>query len=260
MLISVVNRSRTLADSALQDAVRAINRQLEEDFYPHWQFGARLRLDSAGRVPSMRERKVDVPRLPGRRGDAVIYVQDEPTMDDTAGFHDGNNADVPYGFVFLDACGQDADCWTVALSHETLELVGDPLNNLLVQGTHPADRRRLVFHQFEMCDAVSGEYYEIEGVKVQNFLLPGWFSAQVVEGARNDFMGRAQPGLSLAPFSCGTGGYLMYWDDHQPEGRRWAYHYADNDEVAAGKVAAKMKSQGSRLGRRTHHERRHVSE
>ena len=41
MLISVVNRSKVLTDAKLQDAVRAINRQLEEDFYPHWQFGAR---------------------------------------------------------------------------------------------------------------------------------------------------------------------------------------------------------------------------
>ena len=40
MLISVVNHSLRLADADLQAAVRAINRQLEEDFYPHWQFGA----------------------------------------------------------------------------------------------------------------------------------------------------------------------------------------------------------------------------
>ena len=80
------------------------------------------------------------------------------------------------------------------------------------------------------------------------------------DAQRGDDQRRAQPGQSLAPFSCGTGGYLMYWDDHQPEGKRWAYHFADNDKVAAGKVAAKMKSKGSRLGRRTHHERRHVTD
>ncbi len=258
MLISVVNRSRKLSDTDLQVAVRAINRQLEEDFYPHWQFGARLRMDSAGRVPTQHAHAVDLPRLPGRRGDAVIYIQDKATMANTEGYHDGNNADVPYGFVFLDLCSEGADCWTVALSHEVLELVGDPLNNLLVQGTHPTDKRRLVFHQFEMCDAVSGEFYEIEGVKVQNFLLPGWFARETVAGARNDFMGREAPGESLAPFTLGNGGYLMYWDDHQPEGKKWAYHYGPEDAVAAGKVAAKMASRGSRLGRRCHHVRHEV--
>ena len=253
MLISVVNRSTRLTDVALQAAVRAVNRQLEEDFYPHWQFGARLRVDSAGRVPGQHAHKVDLPRLPGRRGDAVIYIDDKATMAATEGYHDGNNGDVPYGFVFLDACSEGADDWTVALSHETLELVGDPLNNLLVQGPHPVDHRRLVFHQFEMCDAVSGEYYEIEGVKVQNFLLPGWFSRAVVEGGRNDFMGRAEPGQSLAPFSIAAGGYLMYWDDHQPEGKKWTPHYDTRDGMAERKVQAKLAAKMSRVARRAHH-------
>src|ERR1700712_1367093 len=73
MLISVVNRSQTLTDARLQAAVRAVNRQLEEDFWPHWQFGARLRVDSAGRVPGQHLKKVATPTLPGRRGDAVLY-------------------------------------------------------------------------------------------------------------------------------------------------------------------------------------------
>lgn len=252
MLISVVNRSKHLSDAELQAAVRAINRQLEEDFFPHWQFGARLRVDSAGRAPTQRETKVALPVLPGRRGDAILYIEDEATMALTEGYHDGNNDDVPFGFVFLDACGDGADCWTVALSHEAIELVGDPLNNLLVQGPHPLDHRRLVFHQFELCDAVSGECYEIEGVKVQNFLLPGWFSRRHVEGARNDFLGRVEPGLSLAPFAIAPGGYLMFWDEQMPEGKKWTPHFDAGDGMAGRKVTAKMTARTSRLGRRSH--------
>ena len=253
MLISVVNRSRHLSDADLQAAVRAVNRQLEEDFYPHWQFGARLRVDSAGRVPTQRERRIDLPVLPGRRGDAVLYIEDKATMSATEGYHDGNNDDVPFGFVFLDSCGEGADCWTVALSHEAIELVGDPLNNLLVQGPHPLDHRRLVFHQFELCDAVSGECYEIEGVKVQNFLLPGWFSRQVVDGARNDFLGRVEPGVSLPPFGIAAGGYLMFWDELKPEGKKWTPHFDGGDGMAGRKVQAKLAAKMSRLGRRCHH-------
>jgi hypothetical protein len=252
MLISVVNRSTHLSDADLQVAVRAINRQLEEDFYPHWQFGARLRVDSAGRVPTQRERKVDLPLLPGRRGDAVLYIEDKATMSLTEGYHDGNNDDVPFGFVFLDACGEGADGWTVALSHEAIELVGDPLNNLLVQGPHPVDHRRLVFHQFELCDAVAGECYEIEGVKVQNFVLPGWFSRKTVDGGRNDFLGRVDPGASLAPFAIAAGGYLMFWDEQMPEGKKWTPHYDSGDGMAGRKVAAKIAAKTSRLGRRCH--------
>jgi hypothetical protein len=253
MLISVVNRSRGLNDADLQKAVRAVNRQLEEDFYPHWQFGARLRVDSAGRMPAQRDRQVDLPTLPGRRGDAVLYILDKPTMDGTEGYHDGNNADVPFGFVFLDACTEGADSWTVALSHEAIELVGDPLNNLLVQGPHPLDHRQLVFHQFELCDAVSGDCYEIEGVTVQNFVLPGWFARKAVDGARNDFLGRVEPGQSLAPFSIAPGGYLMFWDERAPEGKKWTPHYDTGDGMAGRKVADKMASKLSRVARRCHH-------
>jgi hypothetical protein len=250
MLISVVNRSTQVSDAELQAAVRAINRQLEEDFYPHWQFGARLRVDSAGRVPRSRERKVDLPQLPGRRGDAVIYLVDHPTMAQTEGYHDSNNLDVPFGFVFLDACGDGADCWTVALSHEAIELVGDPLSNLLVQGPHPQNRRHLVFHQYELCDAVSGEYYEIEGVKVQNFVLPGWFSRKVVKGARNDFLGRPRSGQTLRPFSVAPGGYLLFWDDHKPVGKKWTPYYDTRDGMAERKVKQKLANKVSRMSRR----------
>jgi hypothetical protein len=252
MLISVVNRSDTLTDAHLQNAVRAVNRQLEEDFYPHWQFGARLRVDSAGRVPTQREKKIDLPTLPGRRGDAVLYIADKATLALTEGYHDGNNDDVPFGFVFLDACSSGADDWTVALSHEAIELVGDPLNNLLVQGPHPTDHRHLVFHQFELCDAVSGEFYEIEGVKVQNFVLPGWFTRKAIAGARNDFLGRAEPGLSLPPFGIAPGGYLMFWDEKAPEGKKWTPHYDTGDGMAARKVAAKQAAMLSRMARRAH--------
>ena len=253
MLISVVNRSTKLSDGDLQTAVRAVNRQLEEDFYPHWQFGARLRVDSAGRVPTQRAGKISLPRLPGRRGDAVLYIQDHPTMSGTEGYHDGNNEDVPFGFVFLDACSDGANDWTVALSHEAIELVGDPLNNLLVQGPHPEDRRHLVFHQFELCDAVSGEYYEIEGVKVQNFVLPGWYSRAIVKGARNDFLGRPQSGKSLKPFTIAPGGYLMFWDDRKPEGKKWTPYYDTRDGMAERKLQAKLALRHSRMGRRARH-------
>jgi len=220
MLISVVNRSRHLPDAELQRAVRAINRQLAEDFEPHWQFSARLRVDGAGRAAHAPDGEVSLPRLPGRRGDAVIYLQDEPTVE-AEGYHDKNNEDVPFGFVFLDVCRQGGDDWTVALSHEAIELVGDPMSNLLVQGPHPRDRRHLVFHTFELCDPVQAETYEIDGVKVSNFVLPGWFVRAHVPGARNDFLGRPEAGKALEPFAIAPGGYLCFWDGDQPEGRRW---------------------------------------
>ena len=131
--------------------------------------------------------------------------------------------------------------------------MGDPLNNLLVQGPHPTDHRHLVFHQFELCDAVSGEYYEIEGVKVQNFVLPGWFARKVVDGARNDFLGRAEPGQSLAPFAIAPGGYLMFWDEHPPEGKKWTPHYDTARRHGRAQGGRQDGREAEPLARRCHH-------
>lgn len=252
MIISIVNRSHVLADAQVQRAIRAVNRQLAEDFEPYWQFGARLRLDSAQDAPSHREARVSLPHLPGRRGDAVIYLMDQASVADAEGYHDSNAGDVPFGFVFLDVCKAAGDEWTVALSHEAIELVGDPLNNLLVQGPHPHDRRHLVFHMFELCDAVQGETYELDGVKLSNFVLPGYFARGSAPGTRNDFLGRPERGAVLPPFGIAPGGYLCFYDGRRDEGDKWTSVMPPDDPAAARRMAAKAKARLARVARRCH--------
>jgi hypothetical protein len=95
------------------------------------------------------------------RGDAVLYVWDHIDIDDALGYHDKNDRGIPFGFVFLDLATDLEEPWTVTLSHEALELIGDPETNLFAVGPHPKDRRRHVFHWYEMCDAVQDERYLI---------------------------------------------------------------------------------------------------
>jgi hypothetical protein len=46
MIVSIINLSRgKLKDSDIQTAIRAINRQVAEDFAPYWGFGGQLRLE-----------------------------------------------------------------------------------------------------------------------------------------------------------------------------------------------------------------------
>ena len=244
MLISIVNRSATLSDAALARAVRAINRQFEEDFEPYWQFGARLQLEGgeAARPP--------LKRVPGRARDGVIYVQDAPTIGGAEGFHDRTRADLPFGHVFLDVCASVGDPWTVALSHEAIELVGDPMNNLLVQGPHPLDGRHLVFHMFELCDAVQSETYERDGVEVSNFVLPGYFTRGEAGGARNDFLGHRGAREELRSFGVTPGGYICFWDWLR-EGDKWHPYMRDDDPVAAKRLGAKSAAGGGRVARRS---------
>jgi len=254
MLISVLNRTRSLSGADVHRAVRAINRQFAEDFEPHWQFGARLRLDGAeerGHHDDGDER-ISTSRLPGRRGDGVIYLLDEASIADAEGYHDRNADDVPYGFVFLDVCRKTEDSqdgWTIALSHEAIELAGDPLNNLLVQGPHPERGQHLVSHMFELCDAVQSQVYTVDGIEVSNFVLPGYFTRGDALGRPNDFIGRRRAESALRSFGLAPGGYICFYD-WQREGNKWQPFFQPEDEVARTRLNVKQGTGQGRIGRR----------
>lgn len=242
MIISLINHSGSVADEQAQQVVRAINRQLKGDFEPYWSFGATLRLEGPiGKQPST--------TLSDMRGDAVLYLVDGSNALGAMGWHLANYRDIPCGFVFLGLCEQMKEAWSITLSHEALELVGDPLANLLVEGNHPMDRRRRVFHLFEMCDAVQAESYSIDGVEVSNFVLPSYFSLGEQVGRRNDFLGREQAGKTLESFGMNPGGYLNIFD---PRTSRWEQPAGPSDAVAALRKKLKNRLKAGRGYRRSH--------
>jgi hypothetical protein len=206
MIISVINMSDgALIDSDLQAGIRAVNRQLTYDFAPYWGFGGQLRVEGkTGKRQGFDQADM--------RGDAVLYVRERKGANDD-GFHTTHFAGIPYGFVYLDVAETLDEEWSVTLSHEALELVGDPELNLLVKGPHPdPNQDREVFHWFEMCDAVQDESYIIDGRKVSNFVLPLYFTSGHERGGRNDFLGTLTDGKTLRSFKANPGGYIMYFD------------------------------------------------
>jgi len=222
MIISVINRSAgALDDEDLQQAIRAVNRQISEDFEPYWSMGATLRLEGhKGGGPQS---------VSDMRGDAILYVSGKADVADALGYHERNNHGIPYGFVFLDVAKEVEEDWRVTLSHEALEMIADPEVNLLVQGPHPEEPERQVFHWYEVCDAVQAESYLVDGVPVSNFVLPLYFTSEAEPGGRNDFLGRRYKNRSLQSFGVNPGGYIGYFDpeaqDHvtyapDPESKR----------------------------------------
>jgi len=208
MFISVINHTDgRLTDKEVQSALRAINRQLAEDFEPYWHIHAQLRLEGKS------QGRPDVDSPVDMRGDAVIYLWDEADIDNALGYHARNYMGVPYGFVFIDICDALNENWTVTLSHEALELVGDRNANLLVMGPHPDEtQNRTVFHWREMCDAVQSETYLIDGVEVSNFVLPLYFTPENEAGGRNDFLGRRSGEQPLKSFGVKSGSYVGFFD------------------------------------------------
>jgi len=242
MLISIVNHTRgRLKDEDVQAAIRAINRQIAHDFEPYWNMSAELRLE--GPV-TKRPAKVTLPEL---RGDAVLYLWDTVDPDGALGYHEANARGIPFGIVFIDLTEELEEPWSVTLSHEALELIGDPAVNLLVAGPHPGDQRKQVFHWYEMCDAVQAESYTVDGVNVSNFVLPLYFTHDTEPGSRNDFLGRRHKGHALASFGINPGGYIGFFN---PKTRKHETFGIEGDEQAKRRLRIKSRAQRTRRSMR----------
>jgi hypothetical protein len=236
MIITILNHSKKIKDEELHPVIRAVNRQIREDFEPYWSLGATLRLE--GKSTKQPEKIA----LADMRGDAVLYLWDEADVDEALGYHDANARGIPFGFVFTKVAEQLGEKWTVTLSHEALELVADPLVNLLVAGPHP-EEPRTVFHWYEMSDAVQAETYKVDGVEVSNFLLPLYFTPDAEKGSRNDFLGKSHGGKTLASFGINPGGYVGFFD---PEANDHVTFANRADEEAKRRLAVKKRAAAGR--------------
>lgn len=238
MRISVINHSNgRISDEELQHVIRAINRQISEDFEPNWGMGATLVLDGRSNEAPDRLSTVDM------RGDAILYLWDQTDVPGALGYHDANARGIPYGFVFVSLTEELGEEWSATLSHEALELIGDPYVNLLAMGPHPEQPDFAVFHWFEMCDAVQAETYEIDGVVVSNFVLPTYFTGIDEPGGRNDFLGRHYDGAPLKSFGINPGGYIGFYN---PKTGRHETRTLEADQAAQARAAVKSEAHEAR--------------
>lgn len=238
MRISVVNYSKR-PDSEVQRVIRAVNRQLVEDFSPYWHRSAILRLEGPPKG------KPDIESTSQMRGDGILYLQEKADDPTALGYHELNLRGVPYGFVHMDIAREVGQHWSVTLSHEALEMVMDPEANLLASGPHPSDSGRSVQHWYEVCDAVQEQTYEIDGVEVSNFVTPLYFTAHNEDGSRNEFLGASGRGRRnpLPSFGVAPGGYVGFLDPETGEHETFTA-----DSRAARRLEARNRAGWARRG------------
>lgn len=227
MLISVVNFSSSLSDEDVQRTIRAVNRQISEDFLPYWGLAATLRLE--GRETAA---KLDARTTSELHGDGIIYLADEANVPGALGYHDENLKGLPCGFVFTELAAKLHEDYSVTLSHEALELIADANVNKLAIGPHPDPEKNkdAVLHWYEMCDAVQDETYQIDGVRVSNFVLPLYFTPGEQSGARNDFLNKSGPdGGKLTSFGVKAGGYVGFLNPRSGNMETW--HLPGDDKA-----------------------------
>jgi hypothetical protein len=207
MQISVVNLSKRISDEQALEVIRAINRQVNEDFAPYWHLAATLRLE--GSAKRLEDR--GTPAL--LRGEAVLYLDDDPKSNGVEGFHQSNGRGLPFGVVYTQIAEKLDGTWTITMSHEALELIADPTVNTLAAGPHPVERTRHVFHWLEVCDPVQADSYRIDGVAVSSFVLPAYFDpTERAASERRDFLGTRAKGGGIGPFAIAPGGYVTFFD------------------------------------------------
>jgi hypothetical protein len=128
---------------------------------------------------------------PGLVDGVNVTLQASSTVQGAAGYHDDGGI-----YCFRDGLpdlDSGAFAFSVVISHEIFETLGDPGANQWAQGTDGTLYAR------ELCDAVEGYFYAspLNGVAISDFVLPAFFDPAAV--GPYSYLGKAPAPLTTAP-------------------------------------------------------------
>lgn len=184
--IDVINESLVLTDTQVNAVLPAMQTQVSRDLAAVWGVDATLHFVATGQQPA-----------PGHWWIAVL---DDSDQAGALGYHDLTAEGLPLAKVFAKTDQHYGLNWTVTLSHELLEMLIDPYIELASQVSNT------MFYAYEVCDACEDDQfaYDINGVKVSDFVTPQWFQNNVhPAGTKFDYMNHIGTPLQLL-----TGGYI----------------------------------------------------
>lgn len=216
-IVWILNRSTLASDQLVRRGAVAIAAQVRRDFGPAWGVFAQVKFAARGQTIGPRE--------------AVVIVVDNSSEDDAVGWHTLSKRGRPCGIVAIQPELDAGTQWTVALSHEVLELLADRWLGFSV-----VYRRKA--YAVEVCDPCEADRYGylIRGVLVSDFVTPAWY--RLTDQGPYSFMGSCK-----RPFHILPGGYLETQDFRE---RRPAIRRHDGRPLPRSKIAA-----GSRKARRS---------
>jgi hypothetical protein len=155
--------------------------------------------------------------------------------------------DVPPGYwpvVVRDDIGQDAagvHCddtgqpmalitadldWSITASHEALEMLVDPFGNQRIAGQSVSPDQGRVEYLLEISDPVSAKWYQVNGVKVSDFLTPRFFDPVQAPGVKYSFMGNL-----TGPRQILFDGYLTWFEPVSAEWWQQSWFAGDQPTI-----------------------------
>jgi len=193
--IGLVDTTKKLDPQLVQAVAAALNIQVTRDLTQFWNISATVvYLSDPQKAPSGVWPVRLVKSLPPGEG----------------GFHlDKHNQ--PYAEVIATSA---SDGWTVAASHEVLEMLVDPYGNRLqssrsieIAGKKIQDGNGQFEYLVEACDPCEADKYAypIQGVAVSDFLTPHFYDPMVTPGTRYSFTGALKAPRQILP-----GGYISW--------------------------------------------------
>ncbi len=207
--IAVVIRTNVLSDADIQAGFKALQTQVHRDLAPTW--GVDAALTYVGRD--------DV----APAGSWRLEIADESSSPGMLAGHDITPDGLPQAQVNVKMALEVGHSWTVVASHELLEMLVNPRNNVL--GVLVEGRGKPRMYAYQIADPCSSDHlaYSIDGVKVSDFVFPAWFEPAREPGTRFDFSQHLK-----APLEIGPGCYATVYE---VGGRgQWKSIFADTDK------------------------------
>lgn len=165
MYLALVSASKdpNITPALLQQIAAALEVQIYRDFGPFWQF-AGMPVKVFGSLSS----------IPADAAPLVIF--DDPDQSGALGWHHVDPNGRAYGRAFwkvIQSYGgsliKTPNSLSVTLSHEALEMIGDPYVDWWARMPNGQ------LECLEVCDRVQADAYDIDGVWVSDFLGPRAF-------------------------------------------------------------------------------------
>lgn len=208
--VQVKNHSTVCTDAQVMAVVAAAQRQIDRDFGP--VYGVRAAVHFAPKSAAL------------SAYDWQLIVVDNADQAGALGYHETAANGAPIGYCFSKTTMADGGNWQVTFSHELLEMLCDPEINLCA-----LDESGMKLYAYECCDACEDDSlaYDINGVKVSDFVLPAFWMPSTPVHAPLSFTGAVKKPLQILP-----GGYLAYLDLKNP-GAGWQQHTQKLDNTAS---------------------------
>jgi hypothetical protein len=183
--VAVINQSKSITDYEVKKVVSALQKQVNNDFAPIWGVNAKLSFTAEGKKPDPQS--------------WWLEIHDESDQSEMISYHSVTSEGLPLARISATEASKYGIGWTVAASHELLSMLVDPHANLSV--LRESETRQGTLYMYEVAAPCQGPKYgyEIDGVRVSDFVTPAWFDASAQPGSHFDFGGHVASPFTILP-------------------------------------------------------------